>query len=216
MKKGFFSKARDKPKSAAAEEQGGKRPEDVPYISGAGSLEEARKKSLELPEVQQAMLRQGAKKLSEDQSWVTPELMKAFKHRPDLVERMAKPNIQEAMALMRTDPEAAKEKYKGDKEVTAFIRDFSSLMGTHFELLGKEEDRTARKTPAGSAASSPQPIPINDDEVAKILVDPEVQRLLADLQAGKPLEIHELGQRNPHLLRKVKTLLDKGLLSMQQ
>merc|ERR1712217_86274 len=114
------------------------------------------------------------------------------------------------------------------------MMDFSSLMATHFDVLSKDagdctlqKDHT--KAIANSVApkavepelqhrgggSSVQPTVIDDPEVQQVFMDPEVQLLLTQLRAGRPLELHEIGRNNPRLLTKVKVLLDKGLLSMQ-
>merc|ERR1719189_477043 len=74
-----------------------------------------------------------------------------------------------------------------------------------------------------SGGSSAPPAPMftghlpADDPVAKALADPkvseafqnaEVQQLLEELRAGRPLEMRELCQQRPHLFRRIKVLLD--------
>merc|ERR1719215_1619474 len=109
-------------------------------------------------------------------------------------------------------------------------------MATHFDVLSKEEgtkpkpasssspaDNTVqiiqRDAAATKAAAAPPstlaPLPIEDPKVAAAFSDPEVQLLIANLRAGKPMEMHELCRRNPRLFEKVKILLDAGLLSME-
>merc|ERR1712130_664637 len=107
-------------------------------MGGAADPEAARRESLKLPEVQRA-IQQSTQKLKEDQSWVTPQLLQALSARPDLSKAMSDPKIQEAMQMMQSDPEGAKKKYKNDPEVTKFMTDFTGLMATHFEVLGKQE-----------------------------------------------------------------------------
>merc|ERR1712070_1341445 len=111
--------------------------EDIPFITGAADPEAARRESLKLPEVQK-VIKQQTQQLKEDQSWVTPQLMQALSARPDIAKAMSNPKIQEAMQLMQTDPEGAKNKYKDDPEVTKFFKDFTGLMATHFDVLSKE------------------------------------------------------------------------------
>merc|ERR1712110_804318 len=154
-----------------------------------------------------------------DNSWVTPQLMQALQSRPDLTKGLSNPRIQEAMQLMQTDPTAAKKKYENDPEVTSFLMQFSQIMATHFEVLEKEKGKTsapAGKTSApaspamfteggGSTSSSARPIAggysnsgntspemtlMQDPAIQAAFKDPEVQRLLGELRAGRHLEIH--------------------------
>merc|ERR1711869_81204 len=83
--------------------------------------------------------------------------MKALGSRPDLTKAMSDPKIQEAMQLMQTDPEAAKNRYKDDPDVTAFTKDFTGLMATHFEVLSKE-------APSNPPKSEPVPAPAKVQE----------------------------------------------------
>merc|ERR1711920_919531 len=114
-----------------------------------------------------------------------------------------------------------------------FLKEFSALMATHFDVLGKEEAKNTNGAskpttspssvqpvvrPVGNGSSSTpnlEPLPIDDPKVAAAFSDPEVQALIASLRAGKPMEMHELCRRNPRLFEKVKILLDAGLLSME-
>mmetsp|Transcript_49563 Transcript_49563/g.106066 ORF Transcript_49563/g.106066 Transcript_49563/m.106066 type:complete len:497 (+) Transcript_49563:54-1544(+) len=235
LKKGFLSGGKAAKRRPAAKQGDTAKVDEVPFITGMGdSAEAARRESLKLPEVQQA-LRQGMSKLQEDKSWVTPTLLQVFQSRPDLMTAMSNPRVQEAISLMQKDPDEAKRKYSNDPEITGFLKEFSSLMATHFDLLGKEAPAPASPAAAGAAppqkalpkapvtpfAPDPvpqaqQPLPIADPKVAAAFQDPEVQELLASLRAGRPLEMHELFQQRPRLFEKVKVLLDAGLLSMQQ
>jgi len=229
LKKGFFSTAKAKKRDPV------EKAEEVPYIVGAGSVEEARRQSLQMPEVQEAV-KQNISRLQEDQSWVTPQLLSAMQARPDLMQALSKPKIKEAMQLMQTNPEEAKRRYNHDEEVMKFMKDFSSLMATHFDVLSKEApdpkksnstssstEVVATKVPPGAPvisrggagyASSNEATPLSNPEVAAAFQDAEVQQLIAELRAGAPLEMHELGQTRPHLMHKVKILLDSGLLAL--
>lgn len=234
LKKGFLSskpqaiKAKDREKDKQPKDV--KEPQEVPFIAGAGSKEDAKRMSLQMPEVQQAM--QGVEKLKQDQSWVTPQLMAALQSRPELLKSLSDPKIQEAMQLMQTDPDEARRRYSDNEEVSKFIKDFGSLMATHFNVLSKEASNTKPQSgysaPKEQIAKSPKPVqnaqnvqnaqalPTDDPKVAAAFQDPEVQQLLSELYAGKPLEMHELCQQRPHLFHKVKILLDSGLLALQR
>lgn len=250
LKKGFLSSGKKGPKSTkAAPVQKVKAEDEVPFITGAADPEAARREGLKLPEVQTA-LRQGTEALKRDQSWVTPELMNALQSKPELLAGLSNPTIQEAITLMQSDPQEAQRRYASNPEVSAFLKEFTSLMATHFDLLGKG---AVKASPAGPGApstsmvsskgsqdtsvlpdtvrgTSAPPAPLytshlpSDDPVAKALSDPkvseafqdaEVQALLAELRAGRPLEMRELCQQRPHLFRKLKALLDAGLLNLQ-
>merc|ERR1712194_414204 len=123
--------------------------EDIPFISGYANAEDARRESLKMPEVQQA-LKQGMGKLQSDTSWVTPNLMQAMQSRPDLMAAMSNPRIQEAIQLMQKDPQGAHVKYKDDPKVMDFLKAFSGLMATHFDVLSKEEG--TKPKPASSSS----------------------------------------------------------------
>merc|ERR1719296_126932 len=259
LKKGFFSSGKAATKKAAAvssrAEQSTSPAEEVPYITGSADPMQ----NLKLPEVQ-AAIKQNTEALKKDQSWVTPDLMKAMQSKPHLLAGLANPAVQEAIALMQKDPEAAQKKYANNKEVSEFLMEFSSLMATHFDLMSKNApEAPAKKASAPSAGSttkpvaalmpsgggggtteslgggypggSRQPVPLHtgnlpvDDPVTKALSDPrvaeafqdaEVQKLLAELRAGRPLEMRELCRERPQLFMKIKVLLDAGLLNLQQ
>mmetsp|Transcript_43654 Transcript_43654/g.79629 ORF Transcript_43654/g.79629 Transcript_43654/m.79629 type:complete len:321 (+) Transcript_43654:66-1028(+) len=218
LKKGFLSSKGKKATSDA--KAAAKAQEDIPFIAGAPTPQEAREASLRLPEVQQAM-KNATQSLKEDQSWLTPQLLQAMGSRPDLLQGMQNPKVQAALQLMQTDPEAAQRKYKDDAEVSKFLKEFSSMMATHFDVLsgskaakGGKAAPPAAAAPQESALSTPQPTMLSP-EAAACLKDPEVQQLLNAARAGMPLELHAIGQSNPRLFQKVKVLLDAGLLSMQ-
>lgn len=233
LKKGFLSGG-GKPKRRGGSAGGAPKAdvaEEVPYIAGCGDAEEARRKSLQLPEVQQAV-RQQMSQMQEDASWVTPQLLQALQTRPDLLKGMSDPKIKEAIALMQKDPEEAKRRFEGNPEVTSFLKDFSSLMATHFDVLAAGAGKTAPNSAAGvgaaaaraaalppsdsaAIATAPQEaLVIEDPQVQEALRDPEVQRLIAEVRAGRNLEMRELCRENPRLFVRLKVLLDKGVLAM--
>lgn len=166
LKKGFLSSAKPAKKKAPAASSrpsvgGAERAavqgeaEDVPYIGFAGGdAESARKESLKLPEVQ-AAIRQGSEMLQKDQSWITPQLMAAMQTRPDLLAGLSNPRMQQAMQLMQSDPLEAKRRFGNDPEVTKFLQDFSSLMATHFDVLGTQAPGTSKGSgPAGGSGGA--------------------------------------------------------------
>jgi len=228
LKKGFFGndkKKEPKKKISNNDQQIVKKSEtakppqeEIPFITGSGAdWKQSKLDSLKLPEVQ-AALKQQTEKMKTDQSWCTPQLMQALASRPDLMKGLSNPRVMEAFTLMQKDAAAAKKKYENDKEVTDFLMEFSKLMATHFELLGKEEEKSppqaTYQNPQGQTVQG-QPEFLQNPEVQKALKDPEVQQIIAEMQRGRPLEMRELSSQNPRLFYKLKTLLDAGLFNLQ-
>lgn len=232
LKKGFLASGKSKKPGNTSGQKAPKAAEEITYVAGSGDAECAKRKSLQIPEVQQA-LRQNITKMKEDTSWVTPQLMQALQTRPELLKAMSDPKMQQAMSLMQNDPEEARRRYEKDEKVSKFLMEFSSLMATHFDVLAATSGSSTPSAPAFGntpcdvpAASAPAttatpkkpidaPVVIEDPKVQDALQDPQVQALIESLRRGQPLEMHELCRRNPWLFDKVRVLLDAGLLSMQ-
>lgn len=166
LKKGFFSGDKGSEKKKAGSTGGGsgypaaagapkKKEPEVPYLVGnnIGSKREQLLKGLELPEVQ-ANMQDHCEKLKTDTSWVTPQLMQALAQKPHLMALMQNPKVQEAMQMMQKNPEEAKKKFDGDKDVELFFKEFSGLMATHFDLLSKEEPKKKPEQEKESKSSS--------------------------------------------------------------
>ncbi len=101
---------------------------------------------------------------------------------------------------MQKDPLKAKQLYGKDPEFNEFFKMFSSMMGDHFSKLSEE------KEPEG---------PLNDKEVQEIMKDPKVNFIIQKLQTEGKLDVMEL-DRDPVLSKKIKTLIDKGVLRIQR
>merc|ERR1711879_1043326 len=135
---------------------------------------------------------------------------------------MGNPKVMEAMGLMQTDPEEAQRRYKSDPDIANFLKEFSSLMATHFDVLSKDAPKSSTpaappKQIASSGYSAPpvqeksqELLVMEDPEVQEAFRDPEVQKLLGELRAGRQLEMHDLARSNPRVMHRVKVLLDKG------
>mmetsp|Transcript_52825 Transcript_52825/g.115469 ORF Transcript_52825/g.115469 Transcript_52825/m.115469 type:complete len:556 (-) Transcript_52825:222-1889(-) len=282
LKKGFLSGAKiSKSKPSNGKE---KKEDDIPFIGFSGnSAEDAKRNSLKFEEVQQ-QLQQGTEMLKNDQSWVTPQLMAALQARPDLQKAMQDPKVLEAIGLFQTDPTLAQQKYKNDPEVSKFMKEFMSLMATHFSVLGAQADSTKKPQSQGEssskkASSAPAPPPstsreivlpssnttgepaleelgfapvprgsktaplnmtrptqpeklsseeltrnldpndplakaLSDPRVADAWQDPEVQKVIQEVRAGRQLEMREFARDNPRTFMKMKYLLDAGLMGM--
>ncbi|KAH9499053.1 hypothetical protein Btru_005555 [Bulinus truncatus] len=154
MKKGFlFSsspKTIDAPKESevkttksAAESESVKRIEpgikeetevkkdDIPYISPKTGKTES---GLTLDEVQQAMSE--TKGLLDNQDWINDGLLSKLEKNEFLLKRFADPHFMKALQEFQTNPQAAMEKYKSNKEVERFLMEFCGLLGDHFSNLG--------------------------------------------------------------------------------
>ena len=187
--------------------------EAVPYVDVRN--DSASTANLQLPEVQEAMW--GAtEKLKKDHSWMTPQLLQAFSSRPDLMRGLSDQRIQDALALMQSDPAEAQRKYSQDTDVSSFLKEFSSLMATHFDVISQSAALGPSSLARHEVPSPSSPVFFDDPKVQDVLQDTEVQQLLASLQSGRSLEIHDLARANPRLFCKVKVLLDNGLLNMGQ
>merc|ERR1712066_939321 len=98
---------------------------------------------------------------------------------------------------------AAKTKYKDDAEVTKFLKEFTGLMATHFEVLSREAPNAPKGASQPSEAQKAIPAPITGLDLAA-KPPPAVKPLIGALRAGQPFEMRELGQSNPRLFMKVK------------
>ena len=59
---------------------------------------------------------------------------------PRLAMGMSNPMFLQAIEDMKADPEGAKRKYKGRKEIEDFLREFMGVMGEHVMEMGKKEE----------------------------------------------------------------------------
>lgn len=194
LKKGFFGSS--KSGSGSSSKKAEKIVEVVP--------KKPNEHPLQLKEVQQAM-----KDVQSNTSWLTPDLMKAVQMKPNIAKGMANPKIQKALEKMQKNPEAAKLEYKDDLEVLEFFKEFASLMATHFDILGKNSPKeTSAATPPTQAKS-----PEMDEELNRIMQDREMQQLVQVLRT-RPVEINAFIAKRPHLMPKVKMLIDRGMFNV--
>merc|ERR550534_746162 len=148
--------------------------------------------------------------------------------KPHIMKGMTDPRIQKAIEMMQKDPEGAKITYKDDPEVQEFFKEFSALMATHFELLGKSPPTPnvlpgAPKEPSIKTSTSPsdiiQPVektaptpaempPGVDAELVEVMQDPEIQQLIHVLRT-QAVDINVFLAKRPHLFPKVKMLIDR-------
>ena len=169
LKKGFLGGA---PASAKASKPAAKSSTaDLPEIKAD---KQQKKKSLELPEVQQQIAEETAAHSSakaaaggQDNSWVTPDLMKKIGANPILRKAFTDPRCQEAMTALQTNPQEAMKKYGANAEMREFLQAFMKLMGDHFTELADKQDAAAGKGKGkGSAAATPPPAGVATRETA--------------------------------------------------
>ncbi|GMH54556.1 hypothetical protein TrRE_jg13192, partial [Triparma retinervis] len=95
---------------------------------------------LVLDEVQRALGSDPASMLNQSASqWATPSLTSKIMSNPRLAMGMSNPRFLQAIEDMKRDPEGAKRKYKGKKEIEDFIKEFMGVMGQHFTEMGEQE-----------------------------------------------------------------------------
>ncbi|CAC5393237.1 unnamed protein product [Mytilus coruscus] len=134
MKKGFmFGGGSSKPKSS----QEKTKEASVPYVK-------KKEESLKLDEVQQAMSDTITSKKDE---WMTDDLLSKVEKNESLLKKLQDPRFMEAVNMFQTNPTAAMERYKNDKETQDAFMQFCGLMGNHFTNIADKDDKTEEKTP---------------------------------------------------------------------
>mmetsp|Transcript_18141 Transcript_18141/g.27379 ORF Transcript_18141/g.27379 Transcript_18141/m.27379 type:complete len:382 (-) Transcript_18141:77-1222(-) len=82
--------------------------------------------------------------LLSDPSWLTPDLLDRICANPRLRAGLMNSKYQEALTLLRTDPEKAKKTFEHDKELNAFMYDICEIMGGHFNEIGTKDEQMKR------------------------------------------------------------------------
>ena len=95
----------------------------------------------------------------------------------------------------------ALKKYGNNPEFSNFIKDFSALMGDHFNNLAKNPMQ------GNPNYSTP--------EVQEIVNDPKIKPILERLQKEGKIDMNEI-MRDPYVAAKFKILIDKKILNIQK
>jgi len=132
--------------------------------------------------------------------WCNSNLLSAMAQKPSLMKFFMDPRFAEAIQLMQKDPKNFMQTYGKNPEFNEFIKEFSSIMATHFNNIGEEKQ-------------AEQP-PMNK-EVEKIINEPKVKTVIERLQREGKLDVNEI-QRDPELSMKIKLLIDIGFLKLQR
>jgi len=132
--------------------------------------------------------------------WCNSNLLNAIAQKPSLMKYFMDPRFADAIQLMQKDPEKFVQIYGKNPDFNEFIKEFSSIMATHFNKIGDEKQIMQ---------------PPMDIEVEKIISEPKVKAVIEKLQREGKLDVYEI-QRDAELSMKIKILIDKGFLKLQR
>ncbi|XP_055888153.1 uncharacterized protein LOC106061145 isoform X1 [Biomphalaria glabrata] len=124
--------------------------DNIPYICPKTGKTES---GLTLDEVQQAMSE--TKSLLNNQDWINDDLLNKLEKNEFLLKRFADPHFMNALQEFQTNPQAAMEKYKSNKEVEKFLMEFCGLLGDHFTKIG---DSVSNLSSSESSYKPPAPV----------------------------------------------------------
>eukprot|EP00053_Salpingoeca_punica_P009857 m.88646 g.88646 ORF g.88646 m.88646 type:complete len:329 (-) comp15198_c1_seq1:2173-3159(-) len=149
--------------------------------------------------------------------WLTPDLVKKLASRPALVSGMANPRIAAALQEFQANQKSAMQKYKGDKEVEEFFRQYFEVVGEHFNQLADAQDKQRAEEKAKAEAEERE-----RQETQRVLSNPEVvaalqhkgvQALLATLRSNPSANVAPL-LRSTEMQHHVAVLQRAGLLAV--
>jgi len=198
MKAGFFSNA-NKPKPAAQPKKEEKN--DIIEVKAT------KKDSKVLDEVQQAM-KVNETLADKKNEWMTPDLLSKIAANPKLTKLFTNPEYMQGITMMQKDPKGAMERFGGNPEFRELLLEFSKIMGSHFDVMGKQ---AAEKEAKENAAKQPP----RDPKAEAILQDPKVQYLIQCLQKNPKLDFRMVMNSDPELAQKISYLIDKGYFGLQ-
>ena len=135
------------------------------------------------------------------QQWLNQELLMKIAQKPNLMRCFMDPRFSTVIQELQANPQECLKKYGNNPEFSNFIKEFSSLMGEHFNKLAKNP-----------MAGNPN---YNTPEVQEIINDPKIKPILERLQKEGRLDINEI-QRDPYIASRFKVLIDKKILNIQK
>ncbi|XP_064617638.1 uncharacterized protein LOC135481841 isoform X1 [Liolophura sinensis] len=204
---------------------------DMPFIK---PKQTNREKGLEIPEVQQAML--ASEGLLQNKEWLTDDLLSQIQGNDLLARRLTDPVFVQAIGEFQSDPQGAMLKYQNNSEIQKFFKDFCGIIGDHFTKLGNKQDLEKPSAKAREVDSAGVNVlnsninsamaPADEDErrmqeilanpeIRQILIDPDIQRLVQTLRSNQVQAQSILHSADPEMRRKIKKLIDAGLLVFQ-
>ena len=120
---------------------------------------------------------------------------------PNLMKCFMDPRFSVVIQEMQRNPQECIKKYGNNPEFATFIKEFSLLMGDHFNKL-------ATNLPGANPN-------MNLPEVQEIMNEPKVAAFLMKLQKEGKIDVEEIN-RDPYLASKIKVLIDKKILNIQK
>ncbi|GMH73967.1 hypothetical protein TrST_g6642 [Triparma strigata] len=254
LKGGFFDKPKGKEKKdkkKVEEKKAEPEPEPVYELSPEGEMiptitkKEPEKSSLVFDEVQQSMqqniLNPDAKK-----EWATDSLFEKISKNPRLQIGLQNPRFMQAIEDMKTNPEMAQKKYKGQKDIEDFITEFAGVMGSHFNEVGEKKEKEEKPQQQTQQPMGPSVGPLaeqalkreeerrkkgevgwdeseaNQNKVDEIVANEELSSILMDPEMQRVLQ--ECGipgrmnkyMQDPKWGPKIRKLIDNGLLKVEK
>ena len=135
------------------------------------------------------------------QQWLNQELLMKIAQNPNLMRCFMDPRFSTVIQELQTNPQECLKKYGNNPEFSNFIKDFSALMGDHFNNLAKN--------PLQGNPNYTNP------EVQEIINDPKIKPILERLQKEGKIDMNEI-MRDPYVSSKFKVLIDKKILNIQK
>ena len=135
------------------------------------------------------------------QQWLNQELLMKIAQNPNLMRCFMDPRFSTVIQELQTNPQECLKKYGNNPEFSNFIKEFSALMGDHFNNLAKNP-----------MAGNPN---YNTPEVQEIVNDPKVKPILERLQKEGRLDMNEI-QKDPYIASRFRVLIDKKILNIQK
>ena len=184
--------------------------EDLPFVKG--SMGADTKDSLRMPEVQSAL-----NEIANDQSWLTGDFLNGIMSDPYFSKALKDPRLVMAMNEIAADPNAAKRKYAGNKELEEFIRKFMGLMGNQYSKIAElqqEEKAKEEKKKLGPTVQFGQREVLQSD-LNRWMSDPRIRGVLEDPRTGHMLNLIQQDERNFEKymnMPQMKLLLKEGVI----
>ena len=135
------------------------------------------------------------------QQWLNQELLMKIAQNPNLMRCFMDPRFSTVIQELQTNPQECLKKYGNNPEFSNFIKEFSALMGDHFNNLAKN--------PLQGNPNYTNP------EVQEIINDPKIKPILERLQKEGKIDMNEI-MRDPYVASKFKVLIDKKILNIQK
>ena len=135
------------------------------------------------------------------QQWLNQELLMKIAKSPNLMRCFMDPRFSTVIQELQTNPQECLKKYGNNPEFSNFIKEFSALMGDHFNNLAKNP-----------MAGNPN---YTNPEVQEIINDPKIKPILERLQKEGRIDMNEI-QRDPYIASRFKVLIDKKILNIQK